>query len=223
MSCAEEHGDHHGHGHDHGDHHGHSHEVPLSAGPNDSLYGVVDTPNVVALNAMDGGEAGQRAIKPWHEKEDEGKYCESDADDSLIIKIPFNASVSLRSISIKAGPGGQTPSEMRLFKDAAGMDFSDAEAAEPAQMLEMVESTECVEYQVKAAKFAGITSLTLYFPGNTSDGEEDTTRVYYIGLRGKSAPLPQRPGIILYESAARPTDHKLEQKLMEGSSYRPGL
>ena len=87
----------------------------------------------------------------------------------------------------------------------------------------------------RAAKFAGVQSLTLHFPGNTSDGEEDTTRVYYIGLRGKAAPvsgslrlltdplqLPERPGIILYESAARPTDHKVEQRLMEGNTYRPG-
>ena len=43
----------------------------------------------------------------------------------------------------------------------------------------------------RAAKFAGVQSLTLHFPGNTSDGEEDTTRVYYIGLRGKAAPVSE--------------------------------
>ena len=58
MPCEDEHD----HSHDHG-HHGHSHEVPLESGPNDSLYAVIDTPNVVALNAKDGAEAGQRVIK----------------------------------------------------------------------------------------------------------------------------------------------------------------
>jgi hypothetical protein len=29
-----------------------------------------------------------------------------------------------------------------------------------------------------------MTSLTIYIPGNTSDGDEETTKVYYIGLRG---------------------------------------
>jgi hypothetical protein len=38
--------------------------------------------------------------------------------------------------------------------------------------------------QGRAAKFGGMTSLTIYIPGNTSEGEEETTRVYYIGLRG---------------------------------------
>lgn len=80
------------------------------------------------------------------------------------------------------------------------MDFSDAEATEAAQVLDVVEGREGVEYQVKwvfalltwrnadlprAAKFAGMTSLTVYIPSNNSDGDEDTTRVYYIGLRGK--------------------------------------
>jgi hypothetical protein len=92
------------------------------------------------------------------------------------------------------------------------MDFSDAENATPTQILETTETREGVEYQVKlvsplpsspllpsypliivwslitfnrAAKFTGITSLTIFLPSNTSDGEEDTTRVYYIGLRGK--------------------------------------
>jgi hypothetical protein len=29
-----------------------------------------------------------------------------------------------------------------------------------------------------------MTSLTIYIPGNTSGGDEETTKVYYIGLRG---------------------------------------
>lgn len=66
MSCADEAGhDHHGHGHDHGhgDHDGHDHDVPLSAGPADSLYKVIDTEHVVALNAEGGAERGRVVIK----------------------------------------------------------------------------------------------------------------------------------------------------------------
>jgi hypothetical protein len=130
----------------------------------------------------------------------------------------------------------------------------------------------------RAAKFAGVAQLTLYIPGNTSDGEEETSRIYYIGLRGSHQPvrtvippnphtpshpvprscvvfghtenirvascceskakgramktnnnrwtdqkqLPGRPGIILYESAARPQDHKMEQA-QEGAGWRPGM
>ena len=37
---------------------------------------------------------------------------------------------------------------------------------------------------IRAAKFGGMTCLTIYIPGSTSDGEEETTKVFYIGLRG---------------------------------------
>lgn len=55
MSCAHE--------HDHGDHEGHDHDVPLSSGPSDSLYPVIDTEHVVALNGKGGAERGRVVIK----------------------------------------------------------------------------------------------------------------------------------------------------------------
>lgn len=62
MDCHNEAYDH-DHEHGGGDHAGHSHEVPLSAGPSDSLYQFIDLPNVIALNAEGGGQAGQNVIK----------------------------------------------------------------------------------------------------------------------------------------------------------------
>jgi hypothetical protein len=57
MPCADEAHDHtHGPGCDHDD-------VPLEAGPVDSLYTVIDTEHVVALNAEGGGEQGRVVIK----------------------------------------------------------------------------------------------------------------------------------------------------------------
>lgn len=65
MSCGHEHaqGCGHGEGGGGGDHQGHSHEVPLGAGPQDSLYQQVDLPHVVAMNAVGGAESGQNVIK----------------------------------------------------------------------------------------------------------------------------------------------------------------
>lgn len=56
MSCAHEHND--GCGHE-----GHDHDVPLGAGPRDSLYGQIDRDNVVAMNAAGGAESGRNVIK----------------------------------------------------------------------------------------------------------------------------------------------------------------
>ncbi|OCF46075.1 hypothetical protein I317_00165 [Kwoniella heveanensis CBS 569] len=221
MSCSHEAHDHdhdHGHGHD-----GHSHDVPLESSPLDSLYTQIDLPNVTALNAEGGGESGQKVIKSWDMREDETLWCESEVDDELIIKIPFTSSVSIRSITLKAGPSGRTPSAMHLFRDNPGLDFSDASSSTPTQSFDVVDTREGVEYQVKAAKFNGLTSLTLFFPSNNSDGDEETTRVYYVGLRGTFTALPNRPGVIIYESSARPTDHKIDQGVSSAQTYRPGF
>ncbi|WRT69494.1 uncharacterized protein IL334_006480 [Kwoniella shivajii] len=211
MSCS----------HDCNDH-DHSHDAPLNSSPLDSLYGQIDLPNVTALNSENGGDPGKRVIKTWDMRDDETLWCESDVDDELIIKIPFTASISLRAITLKAGPSGRTPSAMHVFRDNPGLDFSDASSSSPTQAFDVVDVKEGVEYQVKAAKFNGVTSLTIYFPGNNSDGDEETTRVYYIGLRGSYQPLPNRPGVIVYESSARPADHKTEG-INSGETFKPGF
>ncbi len=54
-----DHGGHGGHEHEHE----HDHDTPLSAGPADSLFSQVDLPNVTAMNAEGGADAGQRVIK----------------------------------------------------------------------------------------------------------------------------------------------------------------
>lgn len=73
MNCASEAHDHshgegsgsggHGHGHGDHDHDGHDHDIPLDSGPQDSLFSHIDLPNVVALNAVGGGDSGKNVIK----------------------------------------------------------------------------------------------------------------------------------------------------------------
>ncbi|WVO13726.1 hypothetical protein L204_101348 [Cryptococcus depauperatus] len=219
MSCSHE-----AHDNDHHDHggHDHSHDVPLESSPLDSLYTQIDLLNVTALNAKGGGQAGQKVIKSWDMKEDDKIWLESEIDDELIVKIPFNASISLRSITLKAGPAGHMPREMHLFRDNPGLDFSDATSSTPTQLFQVVSKREGVEYPVKASRFNGLANLTVFFPGNTAEDDEETTRIFYIGLRGSWKPLPNRPGIIVYESSANPADHKLPGVNTEGATHRPG-
>ncbi|KAK4685326.1 hypothetical protein P7C73_g4830, partial [Tremellales sp. Uapishka_1] len=194
MSCSHDAND---HDHDQSHPHSHSHEIPLESGPQDSLFSQIDVPNVVAMNATGGADAGKRIIKSWDDREDEIQYCESEADDSLIIKM-FSTWPRLIQRSVPQ------------FVNNPTLDFSDAEGGAPTQTFDVVAAREGVEYQVKAAKFASLLSLSLYFPENDHGGDEETTRIFYVGLRGKWTPIPNRPGVIIYESAARPTDHKVE-------------
>ena len=98
------------------------------------------------------------------------QFCESDADEQLIVRIPFTGSVKLRSILLKTEPGQASPRTMRMFANQR-LDFDDAENAKPTLEIELVQpsdtsSREPVEYAVRAAKFPAVRVLTLYFPDN---------------------------------------------------------
>lgn len=112
---------HEAHGHDHD--HGHDEE-----GSGGGLFSKIDLQNVTVKNSE---QPGSNAIKPWHERLDDTvrRYVsataaeshmrmqlaiESDADDQLIIRIPFTGSVKLRTILIRSGPESQTPSKICL-------------------------------------------------------------------------------------------------------------
>lgn len=64
------------------------------------------------------------------------------------------------------------------------------------------------EIPVKRAYFNTTRSLALFFEDNWSDGEEDETRISYLGFKGDFMKLSKEPISFLYEAAANPGDHK---------------
>jgi len=188
------------HGHD-----GHSHDAsdkPVESTPS-SLHGQIDFPNVVALNSTN-ATPGRVVFKQHSEREDELVYVESDADDQIIFRVPFTASVKLKSIMIKTGPGEHTAERVLLFPNDDNLDFSDVQDKKPAQELECPQVREAVEYPVKAAKFSSCRSISIFFPSAVAG---DTTRIYYIGFYGEWQPLQDKPVIAVYESKPQLADH----------------
>ncbi|QRV75359.1 PITH domain-containing protein [Ceratobasidium sp. AG-Ba] len=156
QDCGHEH-------HEHGDDHDHDHDHSSSGPPPNNLYARIDRQNVAALNAEEGADPCT-PLKAWHERLDETKWLESDADDQLILRIPFTGSVKLRALLLKTGPGEQTPEKVSLFPNADELDFSDASDREPAQSFDIAQSRDVGEYTVKPAKFSNCRSITLFFP-----------------------------------------------------------
>ncbi|KAI9450140.1 DUF1000-domain-containing protein [Lactarius psammicola] len=196
------------HGHNCGEHahdDDHSHDHTSNGGPSDNLFAHIDRSNVVALNSVHGGS---EVIKPWDERMDEQVYIESDADDQLIIRVPFTGSVKLRSLLLKSGPGDQTPAKVALvsvLRNVDNFDFEDAADKEPLQQFDVAIGREVGEYAVKPAKFSNVSSVTLFFPA--SQGAE-TTRIYYVGFLGQWSERKQEPVIAVYESKANLADHE---------------
>ncbi|KAI0049010.1 DUF1000-domain-containing protein [Auriscalpium vulgare] len=207
------------HNHDHGSHadhgHDHDHDHADEGGPQDNLYIHIDRQNVVALNAL--GE-GHEVIKPWHQRLDEQVYLESDADDQLILRIPFTGSVKLRSLLLKAGPGDQTPAKVTLFANADNLDFSDTTEKEPTQEFVVAQGREVGEYALKPAKFPNVSSVTLFIPASQG---ADITRIYYVGFVGVWSERKENPVITVYESQANLADHEKIQGT-DGNVFAPG-
>ncbi|KDR79054.1 hypothetical protein GALMADRAFT_244808 [Galerina marginata CBS 339.88] len=204
---------HDGCGHESQDH-DHDHDAE-NLGFQDNLFMRIDRQNVVALNAL--GNPSE-IIKPWHTRLDETKYLESDADDQLIIRVPFTGTVRLKAILLKAGPAGQTPERVTLFPNEPNLDFDDIGDRTPAQEFAVPQNRDIGEYSVKTAKFSNLSSLTLFIPA--SQGAE-TTRIYYIGLLGTWTEHNNQPVITVYETQANLADHEKIQG-MDGTWSAPG-
>ncbi|GAA6049627.1 hypothetical protein JCM3770_005042 [Rhodotorula araucariae] len=181
------------------------------------LYQHIDRDQVVALNAEE-GRGGKVVIRPWDQRNQEEEWLESDADEQLILHIPFTGSVKLRSILIKTGPAGYTPDKMLVFANQL-LDFDEATSQDVTQSFDVAVTKEVVEYAVRPAKFPSVRSLTLFFPSNHG---EDTTRVSFVGFRGEYSALTRDPVITVYEAQANPADHAKLPGLDTASHSRIG-
>ncbi|KAI1784898.1 hypothetical protein LXA43DRAFT_1186179 [Ganoderma leucocontextum] len=204
----------HSHGggcHDESDDHDHDHGLPEDVGYRDNLFSRIDRANVVALNAEEPGK-GPEVIKPWDQRLDEDSYLESDADDQMIIRIPFTGAVKLRALLLKTGPGEQTAAKLSLFPNMEHLDFSDLEDKKPVQEFTIPQGRDVGEYHVMPAKFPNVTSMTLFFPASQG---ADTTRIYYVGFLGQWSERKFEPVLTVYESKPNLADHGKIQGLNE--------
>jgi hypothetical protein len=85
-----------------------------------------------------------------------------------------------------------------------------AEELEATQVFELSQTSEVQELPVKRARFGKIQRLTLFFPDNFGDGDQDVTRVSYLGFKGEWMQLGRAPATITYEAAANPSDHAIK-------------
>lgn len=178
--------------------------IPESEGYRDNLFSRIDRDNVVALNAAEPGK-GPEVIKPWDKRLDEEAYLESDADDQMIIRVPFTGSVKLRALLLKAGPADQTPTKVLLYNNIEHADFSVLSDLQPTQEFNVAPGREVGEYHVMPAKFPNATSVTLFFPGSQGG---DTTRIYYVGVLGQFSERKNQPLLTVYESRPNLADHE---------------
>jgi len=97
---------------------------------------------------------------------------------------------------------------MKVFVNRNDLDFSTASELPPVQTIELSQTSDVQDIQVKRQFYNTTQSITLFFEDNFSDGEEDVTRVSYLGFRGTFLQLNKEGLSFVYEAAANPADHK---------------
>ena len=236
--CHDEHHDHGGHGHDHG---AHDHSDDITPALQFSLYQHINFDEIVTFNEARFGMGRDVVKKTWAERLNNEPELESDADEQLIMNVPyvdypffsltsfanpvglhstlnkkltpqisFTGQVKLHSISLRTSNSPSAPKTLKVFINRDKLDFSTAEEAEATQTFELSLTSDVQELPVKRALFGKVRRLSLFFVDNFSEGEEDVSRIAYVGFKGEWMQLGRAPANILYEAAANPSDHEVK-------------
>ncbi|CAK3892655.1 Hypothetical predicted protein [Lecanosticta acicola] len=202
------HDEHHHHGHDHS-HGAHDHTDDLTPALQNHIYEQIDFGAVNTLNESVSKSGSQVLQKTWTDRLNPEPELKSDADEQLLMHVPFTAQIRLHSILIRTSATDSAPMTLKVYVNKDGLDFATAADMPPTQTLELAQSNEVQEVPVKRALFNTVRSLDLFFEDNWGQGEEDETRISYLGFKGEWMKLSREPVNFLYEAAANPGDHKL--------------
>ncbi|PNT35035.1 hypothetical protein POPTR_005G052100v4 [Populus trichocarpa] len=144
------------------------------------LLDFIDFSGVECLNQST-SHSLSNAIKQGY-REDDGLNLESDADEQLLIHIPFNQVIKLHSIAIK-GPEEDGPKTVKLFSNKEHMGFSNVNDYPPSDTVVLSPDTlKGKPVVLKYVKFQNVRSLTIFIKDNQLDSE--ITKVQKIALFG---------------------------------------
>jgi len=114
-------------------------------------------------------------------------YLLSDADEQLLLHIPFNQSVRVRSIIIHGSVKDQAPSVLKIMANRMNVGFEDIEDAkepEVSQILDLKEEevTKGLSVALRYVRFQSVNSLHIFVGSN--HGGTDITRIDSIDIFG---------------------------------------
>ncbi|MED6217643.1 hypothetical protein PIB30_019593 [Stylosanthes scabra] len=155
------------------------------------LLDFIDWSGVECLN-QSSTHSLPNALKQGY-REDDGLHLESDADEQLLLYIPFTQVIKLHSIIVK-GPEDEGPKTVKLFSNKEHMGFSNVNDYPPSDTA--VLSTDNLKGKpvlVKYVKFQNVRSLTIFIEDNQSGSE--ITKVQKIMLYGSTVETTDMKGL----------------------------
>ncbi|XP_076888302.1 PITH domain-containing protein At3g04780-like [Bidens hawaiensis] len=155
------------------------------------LLDFIDWAGVECLN-QNTAHPFPNALKQGY-REDEGLNLESDADEQLLVYIPFTQVIKLHSIVIK-GPEDEGPQTVKLYTNKEHMGFSNVSDFPPSDTLTLSpENLQGKPVVLKYVKFQNVRSLTIFIEDNQSGS--DITKVQKIILHGSTVETTDMKGL----------------------------
>ncbi|KAI0432863.1 PITH domain-containing protein [Xylaria sp. FL1042] len=122
--CHDEHA-----GHDHGHHdHEHDHSDDITPALQHSLYQHIQFDDIVTLNEAQRDLGKAIVKKTWSERLQLEPELASDADEQMIMNVPFTGQVKLHSILLRSSPSSSAPRTLRVFSKSLSYTHEGAEA-----------------------------------------------------------------------------------------------
>ncbi|XXG77073.1 hypothetical protein AAC387_Pa08g1304 [Persea americana] len=155
------------------------------------LVDFVDWTGVECLNQSTSHSLVNAMKKGYREVDD--LHLESDADEQLLIYIPFMQVVKLHSVLIK-GPEEEGPRTVKLFANKEHMGFSNVNDFPPSDSVVLtLDNLKEKPVTVKYVKFQNVRSLTIFIEDNQCG--VDVTKVQKIGLYGTTVETTDMKGL----------------------------
>ncbi|KAF9458276.1 PITH domain-containing protein [Collybia nuda] len=153
-------------------------------GADTSLLQYLDLSQLNCLN-----EASDHTLKSILDSKSLNKstnHLLSDADEQLLLNIPFNQTVRVRSIVIRSANEEQAPRELKILANRPNVGFADVEDAEEpavAQVLTISESNtrDGAPIGLRYVRFQAVNTLHIFVATN---GGADETRIDAIDIFG---------------------------------------
>ncbi|KAL8999508.1 MAG: hypothetical protein Q9188_005872 [Gyalolechia gomerana] len=212
--------DHSGQSHGHGSYHGgdsHDHSDETEPALQTLIWKQIDFESIRTLNESESDQGAKIVEKTWPQRLSAEPKLVSDADEQLLMFVPFTGVVKLHAVLLRSSEDSSAPKTLKLFSNRDDLDFSTASELQPTQTMELSQTAEIQELPVKRTLFGNTYNLNLFMADNFGD---DVTRIYWIGFKGEFMNLNREPVEVLYEKAANPKDHNLIQGI--GDMASPG-
>lgn len=171
-----------------------------------SLYSYIEYKNVTFLNAT--GNILE-ILRDKYDKDAKDAFIQSKSDSQILVNIPFDGLIKLKSIILEFPDQSTLPDEMLVYINMPSLDFTSITEKVPSQTWKLASiPRQPIEYFTRIAKFSNISYLSLLFQADPSI--KSSIQISFIGFIGEFRMKTIKAVNTNYEVKPVLSDHKNE-------------